>query len=111
VVAGAGCACTGDEPGNGFVILVLDVSRFQPLDAFKARIDEVIDAVASVPPAPGFSRVVVPGEPEIATEAQRELSGIPISEETWRQFKEAARSVGVEIDGDEGETGQGRWVD
>jgi LDH2 family malate/lactate/ureidoglycolate dehydrogenase len=55
--------------------------------------------------------VVVPGEPEIATEAQRELSGIPISEETWRQFKEAARSVGVEIDGDEGETGQGRWVD
>ncbi len=100
IVADAGCACTGDDPGNGFVIIVLDVARLLPLSEFRARVDEVIQAVEAIPPAAGFSRVVVPGEPEVAAQRERESSGIPVSEETWRTFREVARSVGVDVDGD-----------
>jgi uncharacterized oxidoreductase len=98
LVAGAGCASLGQEAGNGFVIIVLDVSHLQPIDAFVALVDDVVAAVEAVPPADGFSRVVVPGEPEDIAQHERERSGIPVSEETWRLFREAAGSVGVVVD-------------
>jgi uncharacterized oxidoreductase len=98
LLAGAGCASLGQEPGNGFVIIVLHVSHLQPIDTFVARVDDVVAALEAVPPAAGFSRVVVPGEPEDMAQKEREQSGIPVSEETWRQFREAARSVGLEVD-------------
>jgi uncharacterized oxidoreductase len=98
VLVGEGCACLGEDPGNGFLILALDVARFRSLESFGARVDEVIEAMHAVPPASGFDRVLVPGEPELAVQQRREREGIPVSAGTWRQFEEAARSVGVEIE-------------
>jgi uncharacterized oxidoreductase len=98
LLAGAGCASLGQEAGNGFVIIVLDIARLQPIGAFAAGVDSVVAALQAVPPAAGFSRVVVPGEPENVTQQERERAGIPVSEETWRLFREAARSVDVDVD-------------
>jgi uncharacterized oxidoreductase len=98
LLAGAGCASLGQEPGNGFVIIVLEVAHLHPVDAFTARVDDVVAAVEAVPPAAGFARVMVPGEPEAVAQDDRERAGIPISEGTWSLFREAAGSVGVAVD-------------
>jgi LDH2 family malate/lactate/ureidoglycolate dehydrogenase len=96
VLAGAGCASAGDEPGNGVVMVLLDPACWRPLETFLAGVDRVVDAVCRVPPAPGFRRVQLPGGPEAEVEAERRVRGIPVPEATWREFAETARSLGVE---------------
>jgi LDH2 family malate/lactate/ureidoglycolate dehydrogenase len=95
IVAGAGCASLGVDPGNGVVFLVLDAAR---LGLDLALVDAVIEAVEAVPPAPGFERVTVPGRPEARSLEQRSRDGIPCPRETWRLIAEAARSVGVDVE-------------
>jgi uncharacterized oxidoreductase len=96
VLAGAGTASTGEIPGNGVLLLALDPSAFRERPSFLAGVDRVIEAVAAVPPAQGFDRVRLPGEPERETEARRRRGGIPVTEGTWAELAAAAASVGVE---------------
>jgi LDH2 family malate/lactate/ureidoglycolate dehydrogenase len=98
VLAGEGCASTGGDPGNGVVMIAIDVRRFCPAESFGAAVDRVIEALESVPPAPGFHRVMAPGAPEIEVRRSRDSSGIPFVEETWLSIVEAANSVGVEVE-------------
>jgi LDH2 family malate/lactate/ureidoglycolate dehydrogenase len=91
VLAGEGCACAGDDPGNGVVLMVVD-----PGDAFPAGAARAVAAIEAAEPADGFERVLVPGAPELATMAVREAEGIPIPAVTWSALVAAARSVGVE---------------
>jgi uncharacterized oxidoreductase len=97
VLAGEGCASAGDDPGNGFVLVVIDGG-----DGFPDGAARAVRAVEAVPPAAGFDRVRTPGDPELETEARRERDGIPLSEHTWAGLVGAARELGVEVteDGD-----------
>jgi LDH2 family malate/lactate/ureidoglycolate dehydrogenase len=92
VLAGEGCASTGADPGNGFVLLALD-----PGTDFATGAAEVAAAVEAREPAPGFERVVVPGAPELDEERRRSADGIPFSAETWRSFAESANALGVAV--------------
>jgi LDH2 family malate/lactate/ureidoglycolate dehydrogenase len=98
VLAGEGCASTGDDPGNGVVLVIIDVTRFRALDAFGSNVDVVIEALQSVPPAAGFDQVVVPGAPEVTASRERNASGIPVLERTWMTIVDAARRLGVGVD-------------
>lgn len=98
VLAGEGCASIGDDPGNGAVMLTMDISRFSPRDVFGAKVDQVIDALEAIPPAPGYESVVVPGMPEAHARTSRARDGIPFPAETWRSIIEAARAVGLDVD-------------
>jgi uncharacterized oxidoreductase len=89
VVAGAGCASLGDEPGNGLVLIAL-----YPVPG---GVDEVADAVRAVPPAPGAERVLLPGDPEAATEERRRREGIPVPEATWDEFVAVGARYGVAV--------------
>lgn len=71
------------EPAEGrqevsHFVLALDPAAFLPLDRFKARVDDLIDQIHAVPPAPGVERVLVPGERGFRLAAERERSGIPL---------------------------------
>ena len=89
VVAGAGCASLGAEPGNGLVLIAL-----YPVPS---GVDEVADAVRAVPPAPGVERVLLPGDPEAQTEERRRREGIPVPEATWEEFAAVAARYGVAV--------------
>jgi uncharacterized oxidoreductase len=93
VLAGEGCACAGDDPGNGFVLLVVDAG-----EGFAGGAARAVTALESSPPTESFDGVVVPGSPELETARRRQAAGIPFSAETWRRFVAAARSVDVAID-------------
>ena len=47
--------------------------------------------------APGFERVMAPGDPE-ARSRQARAGAIPLPDETWRQIAAAAEVLGVTTD-------------
>lgn len=96
ILSGAGAA--GPTPGpvlNGVFLLVIQVERFLPLEAFTRQVAELAAWVKSARPAPGVPEVLVPGEPEARTERARRAAGIPVEEETWRQIEAIAAELGV----------------
>jgi LDH2 family malate/lactate/ureidoglycolate dehydrogenase len=81
---------------QGVSIIAIDPGAFQPLAEFRASAAAMLEQVRAVPPAPGFERVIAPGDLEAAARRERSAKGIPIPEPTWRALTDLARSVGVE---------------
>ena len=52
-------------------------------DVFARETTAYLDSLRKSPPAPGFDRVRIAGEPERETRAERD--GIPVDAETWRE--------------------------
>jgi LDH2 family malate/lactate/ureidoglycolate dehydrogenase len=95
VLAGAGCASLGDDPGNGFVIVAIDPSAFDGERDFGLVVDSVIEAIEACPPSEGFERVVVPGTPERDSVARRLAEGIPLPRPICQELVAEARRLGI----------------
>ena len=79
------------------MFLGVDVARFMPLDDFVARMNHLVGALKSTPPAPGYEEVLVAGEPEWRTEAERKTAGIPIEQGTWDALTAVALRLKVNV--------------
>ncbi len=77
------------------MFLAIDVARFLPVEEFTARVSQLVGLMKSAPAAPGFDEVLVAGDPEWRTEAERRASGIPIAEGNWEKLCQAAARVQV----------------
>ncbi len=97
LLTGEGCASTGDDPGNGFVMIAIEPSFFAE-SPFGVAVDQVIDAIEGCPPAAGYTRVTVPGGPELETEKSRRRSGISIDAHTWRELDREADGLGLALE-------------
>jgi uncharacterized oxidoreductase len=62
-------------------------------DAFEREARDYLDWIRKSPPAPGFDRVRIAGEPERETRAQRERDGIPVDDGTWEEIRAAAAKL------------------
>jgi len=83
------------ELNVGQFVVALDVSRFLPLDVFKAEIDRHIRDIATSKPLPGVDQVRVPGQGRLARRFERERDGVPLSTALLKQVDEVANSLGV----------------
>ncbi len=79
------------ESGMGQFFLTIDVTRFMPMDIFKARMDELIDQIHTSPKSPGVDRIYVAGEIEYDLEAARRTAGVPLEESVFAALEQAAR--------------------
>ncbi|HUI55219.1 MAG TPA: Ldh family oxidoreductase [Bryobacteraceae bacterium] len=75
--------------------IAIDVARFMPVEEFTARMERLVQLMKSTPPAPGYDEVLVAGDPEWRSEAERRQSGIPIMEGNWEALAKAAGRVSV----------------
>src|SRR5262249_39881289 len=75
--------------------IAIDVKRFLPVEEFAARMEKLVTMMKSSAPAPGFSEVLVAGDPEWRTEAERRAHGIPIEEGNWKTLCGSGEKVGV----------------
>jgi LDH2 family malate/lactate/ureidoglycolate dehydrogenase len=82
---------------NGPIIMVLDIEMFTDLETFTTEIEAQCARISQAAPAEGFERVLLPGELEQITEAQRSRDGIPIPESTWASITETANRFGVAL--------------
>jgi LDH2 family malate/lactate/ureidoglycolate dehydrogenase len=75
--------------------MAIDVARFMPLEEFTARVEQLVALMKSTKTAPGYSEVMVAGDPEWRMEAERREKGIQIAGGNWDQLVKAAERVRV----------------
>ncbi len=92
ILSGTGAARAGEGPvRNGTLMMVIDVQRFLPLESFLTQVEDLFTYVKSAPLAENSKGILIPGEPEARTEADRRANGIYIEDETWAQIEAAER--------------------
>ncbi len=90
------CAPLTDYAG-GHVLLMWTarVEAFQPLEAFRARIDGLVRAVKDARRAEGVEEILAPGELEWRTREQRLRDGLDIPPAAWDRIVAAGLRHGV----------------
>jgi uncharacterized oxidoreductase len=102
-LTGGGCSnpANANRVVNGMLSIVFDVPRFQGEDSFRNEIQRFVAWVKSSAKATPNGEILMPGEIEERTKAQRLRDGIDIDATTWSQVVDTARSLGL---------GEDHWV-
>src|SRR5215469_3101739 len=83
---------------NGMLTIVIDPSRLIDRQWLRDEIAAMTAYITASPPAHPDEPVLIPGDPERLTRAERLAHGVPIDEETWRELVEAARGINVLVE-------------
>ncbi|MGH2693378.1 MAG: Ldh family oxidoreductase [Actinomycetota bacterium] len=83
----------GPTPGiDGHFFMAVNVAAFDDVDAFKGRVDEVVERLKASPRAADVDRIMMPGERAFETTETYKRDGIPLAQSTRENLvKEAAR--------------------
>jgi len=96
-LTGAGCSSTEFQRGNGVIMYAIKIESFTPATTFKERVDNLIRSIKSTPTAPGYSEILVPGEPEFRTMEERSKKGIEVDDMTWQALRSLGKELGLDI--------------
>ena len=83
---------------NNMLCVLIDPGAFGHREAFDAEVEKFTEWVKASPPAPGVDEVMVPGDPERKSRAERLKNGIPIDDTTFEELLAAGQSVGLDRD-------------
>ena len=81
---------------NNMLGIVIDTHHLDATGRMHHDIEGVKGWIKASPPAPGFSEVLLPGEPERQTRSEREAEGIPLDAKSWGDILAAAATLGLE---------------
>lgn len=95
ILSGAGCAYEETKRGNGVFLEAINIEDFMPIEEFKRKVGDLIRAIKSSKPRPGWKEITVPGEPEYLVEKTRLREGIYVPDRTWEEIKQIAIKLGV----------------
>jgi len=84
---------SGDVGGTYFQ--AIDIGAFQPLEDYQSAVQSFLNDFRAIPPAPGFSEVMVPGDPERNKEAEQLREGIDLPEKICQELLEFAEKYSV----------------
>jgi LDH2 family malate/lactate/ureidoglycolate dehydrogenase len=79
----------------GHLFMAMRIDRFRPVAEFKADMDAMIREVKAQPLAKGFEKIMVAGDPEAKTEAERREKGVPLSDAVVKDLTKLGEGVGV----------------
>jgi len=81
-------------PGNCVFVMIADPDHFGGGAArFQDEVRRLADFVRSCPRIEGHGAILLPGDPERATRADRMANGIPLDEENWTCLLELAQDL------------------
>ena len=84
------------DPHNiGHFFLAIDPRAFRAEGEFENDVDQVIDILHATKRADAAQPVLVAGDPEMATRAERLESGVPIPDDLMAQLRDVAKSASV----------------
>jgi LDH2 family malate/lactate/ureidoglycolate dehydrogenase len=84
------------DPHNlGHFFMAIDPRAFRDEDEFEDDLDQVIDVLHGAKRADPAQPVLVAGDPEMATRAERLEGGVPIPDDLRQQLREVATSAAV----------------
>lgn len=79
----------------GHFFMAFDIGAFMPVEAFKHRVDQMIDQLKSSPPMEGSSGIFMPGEMEYLKERDYLQNGIPVAREVIEALDNFAHRIGI----------------
>ena len=82
--------------GIGHFLGAMRIDAFRPAADFKWHMDNWIRRFRSATPIPGQEKVLIPGDPERAMEAERRSAGIPLLPAVVEDLKALAQKLGVD---------------
>ena len=84
------------DPHNiGHFFLAIDPRAFRGEGEFEADLDQVIDVLRGAKRADPNQPVLIPGDPEMATRADRLEHGVPVPDDLMTQLRAVAKSADV----------------
>ncbi len=98
VLSGMGASPSADYAGgNGTVMLALDINAFMPLEDYLQKSAQFWAEAKSKGAGASNTEVLMPGEVEDRSRAQRLAEGIPVTDEVRRRISELAAKVDVDL--------------
>jgi LDH2 family malate/lactate/ureidoglycolate dehydrogenase len=82
---------------GGVFLLAVDPGAFGDGERYRAMVEETLAAAKRMPPAPGRTDVLVPGEPEVLSRNRRATEGIGVPEATWNELAAIAERFNVPL--------------
>src|SRR5215471_4529901 len=83
---------------NGMLTIIIDPERLVDRAWLRDEIAAMTAYITASPPSHPNEPVLIPGDPERLTRAERIKNGVPVDDETWRELVVAARSVNVLVE-------------
>src|ERR1700749_3511947 len=94
-LTGTGATATDRRFANGMLAFYIDPKVVDPANFFDGEITRYTDFIRGTKPISGVDQVLIPGDPERKTRAERTRNGIPLPDDTWAAIVNTAREVGV----------------
>ncbi len=79
----------------GQFMLALDIAKFQPAEAFAARMEALVAELKAVPLAQGHDEIFYPGEIEARNETRHRATGLDLPADTTADLRRLAVETGV----------------
>jgi uncharacterized oxidoreductase len=98
-LSAGGCAREPEDPPrlcSNMLNIVIDPAVFSDQSALGDEVKRYVAFIKSARPRNPGEPVMMPGDPEQNSMAERSADGISIDPETWRQIVDAGRSVGID---------------
>ena len=83
--------------GNPTLLIALAPQAFDEGTDFAEHVDVLKRRVKVVKPAAGFAEVLLPGEPEARSYAERVKSGIPLPDAVWTDLSSLATELSISL--------------
>lgn len=83
--------------GVGHLLVVIDVASMAAPGEFASRMEQLVDQTRSAELAPWAEAVLVPGELEDRSRADKERHGIRLAAATWASLRVLARETGTPL--------------
>ena len=93
-LTGNGATSAPRRFSNGMFAIYLDPKRVDIGAFFDGEITRYVDYFKASKPA-GPDEMLIPGEPESRTRADRMANGVPLPDDTWAAIAATARDVGI----------------
>lgn len=81
---------------EGHTFIAIDIAAMMPVDAYYARMDELIHRMRTAPKAKGASRTYIPGEMEYESEEIARTYGVALTETAVNSLRGLAEDVGLQ---------------
>lgn len=78
---------------SGNLFIAIKAGAFADESTVLPTASELLDRIRAVPPAPGFSEVLVPGDPESRARTRQEKEGIEVDDQVWEMLHSLAETA------------------
>jgi uncharacterized oxidoreductase len=94
-LTGTGATSADRRFANGMLAFYIDPKVVDPANFFDGEITRYTEFIRATKPVSGVDKVLVPGDTERQTRAERTRNGVPLPDDTWAAIVNTAREVGV----------------